>query len=276
MGSTEGNAPKSALGVPGYALVTGAGSGIGRAIVRLLAREASAGIALADINEAAVQAVQKEISELATNPNFKTVAIVVDVRNEDSCKAMVAKAVEAFGRVDYAVNCAGIGLKESVADTKMEDWERMIGINLTGVWLSMKAEMHQMRTQDPMPSSGAYAPTQRGSIVSIASLAAVNGLQRSGAYTAAKHGVAGLMRTAALDDPEIKNNCIVPGYIKTPLTSAPGEMRENALNKINNWTPMKRFGLPEEIAEGVVWLLGSRSNFVHGSMLTMDGGYLTQ
>lgn len=125
-------------------------------------------------------------------------------------------------------------------------------------------------------ASRAYAPMQHGAIVNIASLSAIAGLRHSGAYTAAKHGVAGITRTAALDYPEIKCNAIAPGYIKTPLTDAPGPMRDNALVKVNDWTPMKRFGLPEEIAEGVVWLLGSRSNFVHGSCLVMDGGYLTQ
>lgn len=124
--------------------------------------------------------------------------------------------------------------------------------------------------------SRAYAPMQRGAIVNIASLSAIAGLRHSGAYTAAKYGVAGITRTAALDYPEIKCNAIAPGYIKTSLTDAPGAMRDNALVKVNDWTPIKHFGLPEEIAEGVVWLLGSRSNFVHGACLVMDGGYLTQ
>lgn len=121
-----------------------------------------------------------------------------------------------------------------------------------------------------------YAPLQRGSIVNIASLAAVSGLYHSGAYTAAKHGVLGLTRTSSLDHPQVKQNAVVPGWIKTPLTDAPGEMRTNALDKANNWTPLKRFGLPEEVAEAVVWLLGDRSNFVHGNFVTIDGGYLTQ
>jgi NAD(P)-dependent dehydrogenase (short-subunit alcohol dehydrogenase family) len=120
----------------------------------------------------------------------------------------------------------------------------------------------------------AYQPLQSGAIVNIASLAAAAGLRHSGAYTASKHGVLGITRTAALDYPSVKINAIIPGYIKTPLVDAPGEMRNNALDKVNNWTPMKRFGLPQEIAEGIVWLLSSRSNFVHGSALTMDGGYL--
>jgi NAD(P)-dependent dehydrogenase (short-subunit alcohol dehydrogenase family) len=272
--TTQTNKPGSALGVPGFALVTGAASGIGRAIVRLLAKEGCAGIALADINEEAASKVQEELQGLATNPKFTSIIICVDVRVEKSVNTMVAQTVDKFGRIDYAVNCAGIGLKRPLADTTIDEWDRMMGINLTGVFLCLKAEVKAMMTQDPLQTDRAYAPLQRGSIVSIASLAAINGLRHSGAYTAAKHGVAGLTRTAALDYPEVKCNAIVPGYIKTPLTDAPGEMRTNALIKVNDWTPVQRFGLPEEIAEGVVWLLGYRSNFAHGSCLVMDGGYL--
>ncbi|KAK7700107.1 hypothetical protein SLS64_011125 [Diaporthe eres] len=259
-----------------YALVTGGASGIGRAIVRLLAREACAGIAVADINADALATVQKELVAIATNKDFKCIIVNVDVRDESSVAEMVKNTTESFGRIDYAVNCAGIGLKKPLADTDLKEWDRMMGINMTGVFLCMKAEINQMITQEPTVAYGAYAPMQRGAIVNIASLSAIAGLRHSGAYTAAKHGVAGITRTAALDYPEIKCNAIAPGYIKTPLTDAPGAMRDNALVKVNEWTPMKRFGLPEEIAEGVVWLLGSRSNFVHGSCLVMDGGYLTQ
>jgi len=104
----------------------------------------------------------------------------------------------------------------------------------------------------------------------------VAGLHHSGAYTAAKHGVVGVTRTSALDHPEVKSNAVVPGYIETPLTSVLGLMRDNALKKVNDWTPMRRFGRPEEVAESVVWLLGDRSNFAHGSCLTIDGGYMAQ
>jgi NAD(P)-dependent dehydrogenase (short-subunit alcohol dehydrogenase family) len=118
-------------------------------------------------------------------------------------------------------------------------------------------------------SLSTYAPLQRGSIVNIASLFGVTGGHHSGAYTAAKHGVVGITKTSCLDHPEIKSNAVVPGYIETPLTSKPGEMRNNALKKVEIWTPMQRFGRPEEVAEAVVWLLGDRSNFCHGSCLTM-------
>ncbi|KAI8648288.1 hypothetical protein NCS55_01498000 [Fusarium keratoplasticum] len=275
MASSTSSPHKSALGVPGSALVTGAGSGIGRATSLLLAREGCAGIALADFNEKAALAVKEEVTAVATNPNFKAVAVTADVRDENSVKAMIAEAVKAFGRLDYAVNCAGIGFKKAIGSTETPDWDRVLGTNLTGVFFCVREEIRQMEAQEPR-DNGTYAPLQRGSIVNIASLAAVSGLYHSGAYTAAKHGVLGLTRTSSLDHPQVKQNAVVPGWIKTPLTDAPGEMRTNALDKANNWTPLKRFGLPEEVAEAVVWLLGDRSNFIHGNVVTIDGGYLTQ
>lgn len=154
MNSLESNLRASALGVPGYALVTGGASGIGRAIVRLLAREACSGIAVADINADALMAVQKELIEIATNKTFKCITINVDVRDESSVTNMVRQATEHFGRIDYAVNCAGIGLKKPLADTDLKEWDRMMGINMTGVFLCMKAEINQMITQDPPTSSG--------------------------------------------------------------------------------------------------------------------------
>jgi NAD(P)-dependent dehydrogenase (short-subunit alcohol dehydrogenase family) len=147
MGSQGELITASALGVPGFALVTGAASGIGRAIVRLLAREGCAGIALTDINLPSAQTVQKELEALATNPDFKCVAIQVDVQDEQSIITMVKQTVGAFGRIDYAVNCAGIGLKKPLADTELQDWNRMIGINMTGVFLCLKAEVKQMMSQ---------------------------------------------------------------------------------------------------------------------------------
>lgn len=140
----------TALGVPGFALVTGAASGIGRAIVRLLAREGCAGIALADINLASAQTVQKELETITTNPDFKCVSIQVDVQDEQSIIAMVKQTVGAFERIDYAVNCAGIGMKKPLADTELQDWNRMIGINMTGVFLCLKAEVKQMMAQESL------------------------------------------------------------------------------------------------------------------------------
>ncbi|PNP38828.1 hypothetical protein TGAMA5MH_09051 [Trichoderma gamsii] len=263
------------LGITGFALVTGGGSGIGRATCLLLAREGCAGICVADISSKAASTVVAELQQVASNSSFKATQYALDVVDAKSVQMMITKVVEEFGRVDYAVNCAGIGaIKHGLAETGQDEWDRMIAVNLTGVFACVKEEIQQMMKQEPFQTS-TYAPLQRGAIVNIASLSGLVGLRHSGAYTAAKHGVVGITQTAALDYPEVKSNAVVPGYIKTPLTSVPGEMQRNALEKVNNWTPMKRFGLPEEVAEGIVWLLGSRSNFVHGTCLTIDGGYLS-
>lgn len=145
-GSTSHASP---LGVSGFALVTGAGSGIGRATCLLLAREGCAGLTLADFNEDSAQKVKEEVIQVATNPNFKAVTTLADVRVESSVKAMVALAVNTFGRLDYAVNCAGIGFKGAIGSTGTPDWDRVIATNLTGVFFCVREEIQQMEKQTP-------------------------------------------------------------------------------------------------------------------------------
>jgi len=140
---------KSALGVSGYALVTGAGSGIGRSICLLLAREGCAGITLADFNEKAAIAVKEELATIATNPEFKAIAVFADVRDEESVKSIVSETANMFGRIDYAVNCAGIGFKKAISDTETPDWDRVLGTNLTGVFFCVREEIRQMEAQEP-------------------------------------------------------------------------------------------------------------------------------
>lgn len=129
---------KSVLGVPGYTLVTGAGSGTGRAISLLLAREGCAGIKLADFNEKAAIAVKEELTNVATNPELKAITVPADVRDENSVKSMIAETVKAFGSLDYAVNCAGIWFKKAIGDTETPDWDRVLGTNLTGVFFCVR------------------------------------------------------------------------------------------------------------------------------------------
>ncbi|RGP78259.1 3-oxoacyl-acyl-carrier reductase [Fusarium longipes] len=263
------------LDVPGYALITGGGSGIGRATALLLAREGSAGIALADLAQGNMQNVKEELEAVATNAKFSCITIAVDVTDSLSVKTMVKMTVEVFGRLDYAVNSAGVAFKSLGIDTTMEDWDRIIGANLTGTFNSMKEEARQMLTQEPLDLNSP-APLQRGAIVNISSIAGMIGIRYSSAYVASKHGVSGLTKNFALDYPEIKINAVAPGYVATPMTAAPGEMSRNAKEKVANSVPLKRFGLPEEIAETIVWLLSSRSNFVHGTLIAVDGGYTAQ
>ena len=151
------NIPRSALGVPGFALVTGAGSGIGRAICLLLAREGSADILLADFKEDSAMVVRKEVIDAATNLEFKAVIARTDVRNGDSAKSMVSLTVKTFGRLDYAVNCIGIGFK-AISDTQLPDWDTVVSTNLTGVFLCIREEIQQMEKQRPRDNGQIQPP----------------------------------------------------------------------------------------------------------------------
>ena len=243
------------------ALVTGAGSGIGRATALAMARE-GAWVACADLSlESAKQTLKR--MEAAGGQG---VAIQVDVTDEASVQAMVAATVDAFGGLDIAFNNAGIaphqagpsGLK--LADVSLEQFNAVMAVNLTGVFLCLKHEVQEMRRR------GARA------IVNTASVAGLVGLRGGNAYPASKHAVVGLTKTAAADHAEehIRVNAICPGYIETPMTV---ESRERHGNRIIARTPMSRFGEPEEIAETVVFLCSDRAAFVTGSAWTADGGY---
>jgi len=140
------------LGISGFAVVTGGGSGIGRATSLLLAQEGCSGLALADVNQDGMNAVKEELGKVATHSSFKCITIVVDVRDAASVKNMVEETVKTFGRLDYAVNCAGIGLKKPFGETDISEWDRMIAINLTGTFSCVKEETLQMLKQDPPTS----------------------------------------------------------------------------------------------------------------------------
>lgn len=152
MGSAYSPA-RSALGVEGFALITGGGSGIGRCTALLLARENCQGIALADVNETGLAKVKAELESVATNPGFRCITVVVNVSDEASVRTMIAKVVEEFGRIDFAANIAGIGaVKGPIAEGTLENWNKMISVNLTGVWICAKEEIMQMMKQEPRNS----------------------------------------------------------------------------------------------------------------------------
>lgn len=153
MGSTSMQT-HSTLGVEGFALVTGGASGIGRCTSLLLAREYCRGIALADFNATNLAKVKVELEAAATNPDFRCITVIVDVSEEDSVRNMIATVVQEFGRIDFAANIAGIGaVKGPIAEGKLNDWNKMIAVNLTGVWLCAKEEILQMMKQEPRQSS---------------------------------------------------------------------------------------------------------------------------
>jgi len=242
------------------ALVTGAASGLGLATARAFA-EAGAAVALADWNAEAVQAAAATLSA----EGHRTLAIPCDVSDDAQVEAMVARTVATFGRLDAAYNNAGVQNQlAETADTTREDYNRVTGINLRGVWSCMKYELQQMRQQGS------------GTIVNCSSLGGLVGGAERGIYHAAKHGVLGLTKSAALEyaPKGIRVNAVCPGLIFTPMAEqmiAGGQ--EEALNGMLKMVPIGRFGRPEEVADVVLWLSSSASSLVVGQSIAVDGGY---
>jgi NAD(P)-dependent dehydrogenase (short-subunit alcohol dehydrogenase family) len=242
------------------ALVTGAGSGLGLAAAKAFA-QAGAAVVLADWDE---QAVRNAAEELA-DQGHKALAIRCDVADDAQVEAMVKQTVDTFGRLDAAYNNAGVqNVVAEAADAPRDDYDRVMAINLRGVWSCMKFELQQMRKQGS------------GAIVNCSSLGGLVGAPGRGTYHAAKHGVLGLTKSAALEYAArgIRINAICPGLIHTPMADqmiAAGQ--GDAIDAMLKDVPIGRLGRSEEIADAVLWLCSPFSSFVIGHALAIDGGY---
>ena len=245
------------------ALVTGGGSGIGRATSLAYAREGARAV-VADVNVEGGEETVQQIKEAGG----EAILVHADVAKPDDTQAMVDKAVEAFGSLDCAFNNAGISGRERwlTHEYPEEDWDRVTSINLKGVWLCMKAEIPQMQKQGG------------GVIVNTASVAGLVGIRGTAAYIAAKHGVAGLTKAAALEyaDQGIRVNAVCPGYIRTPLVQGIFDTVEGYEDQVKSRHPVGRLGEPSEIAEAVLWLSSDAASFVTGHNMAVDGGYVAQ
>lgn len=274
------------MDVPGFALITGAASGIGRACALAFANEGSAGVALLDVNQEALAATKAEIEGTITAQNAsrdkpcQVEIYPINVTNEDQVTQVVNEAAQKFGRLDYVVNAAGIAIKHEggAAFAKTEDWQRVVDTNLTATFFVLRAAAQIMLKQEPIVSAIDGRPLQRGSIVNFGSIQSVVGITLSTAYTATKHAVIGLTRTASEDYAKegLRINAICPGYTETPMTTKNPQVLTAMEARIEIAVPMQRMGNPKEIADGVLYLAGGRSSFVTGSALMVDGGYTSR
>jgi NAD(P)-dependent dehydrogenase (short-subunit alcohol dehydrogenase family) len=245
-------------------LITGAASGIGRATA-VEAHAEGARLLLSDVNEAAGRELASQISGDSAIAAFQP----CDVTSEADVEALVRQAVDDHGRLDGAFNCAGIlGPLGNIGDTAFEDFKQILEVDLNGVFLCTKHEVRVM------------AERGSGSIVNMASAAGLIGWPAAAGYVAAKHGVVGLTKSAALEYAPhgVRVNSMCPSYVETPMVEK--DLFEDALGndevliaaaRANH--PIGRFGRPEEIAAATVWLLSDKASFVTGTAMSVDGGY---
>jgi NAD(P)-dependent dehydrogenase (short-subunit alcohol dehydrogenase family) len=242
------------------AIVTGGSSGIGKATALAFAKK-GAKVVIVDWKE------NNETLNLIKASGGEAIFIKCDVSKTTDVKAMAEKTIEAFGRLDYAFNNAGIeGIAASTQDCTEENWDKTIGVNLKGIWLCMKYEIPEILKQG------------KGVIINCASVAGLVGFAGLPAYVASKHGVVGLTKTAALECAKlgIRVNAVCPGVIQTPMIDRLTGKTKEAVEQFTGLEPVGRFGQPEEIANAVVWMCSDEASFITGHAMAVDGGFVAQ
>ncbi|WP_247731364.1 SDR family NAD(P)-dependent oxidoreductase [Halovivax limisalsi] len=245
------------------ALVSGAASGIGRAAAKRFAEE-SASVVAVDIDE---EGGEETVSQIESDGGEVTF-VETDVTDRDDVAAAVETAVDTYGGLDVAFNNAGIeGEQVGFGDQSDDNWERVVDINLTGVFYAMREEIPAM-----LESDGG------GAIINTASIAGILGFPNLSPYVASKHGVVGLTRSAAVEfaAEDIRVNAVLPGVIDTPMVQRSGEADPESTERTIAAIPAQRLGEPEEIASTVVWLGSEDASYVTGQPITVDGGYSVQ
>ncbi|KXG49702.1 Short-chain dehydrogenase/reductase SDR [Penicillium griseofulvum] len=277
---------------PGVAVITGAGgtgrlstrninirhsrnTGIGAATTKAFAAAGCNQIAITDLNEKSLNQTAEAIT--SRYPDVRLLVKAGNVADDQFADSFIDAVVQDFGRVDYAVNCAGIlGKSLPSTETSLEEFDRVNNINYRGCWLSSRAELRQMVKQSGLPSHDVNRPPQRGAVVNVASQLGIVSRPDAPAYCASKAAVIGMTRADAIDYSKdgIRVNCVCPGVIETPLVMEKPEVRDAIMPAVQT-APMKRMGQPAEVADAILFLCSTQASFVQGHAMVVDGGYIT-
>lgn len=245
------------------AVITGAASGIGRESAMAFSRK-GVRVTVSDVQEEKLN----ETARLIEEKGGEVLTVKADVSKEEEVRNLIARTEETFGRIDYLCNNAGVGgALNSTANYTTEEWDRVINVNLRGQWLCMKYAIPVMLT------------TGGGSIVNVTSILGSVGFENAPAYVAAKHGLEGLTKTAAIEYSAkgIRVNSVAPGFIETPMLEKAGITTDPEVKRsIVALHPIGRLGKPEEIAAAIVWLCSEEASFITGQTLLADGGYTSR
>ncbi|KAI9727522.1 MAG: hypothetical protein M1828_006464 [Chrysothrix sp. TS-e1954] len=266
------------MAVNGYALITGAGSGIGRETAFTFAENGAAGVVLADINYASVQEVAIKAKTLATNSECHIVAVEADVTDKTSVQQMIDRALAAFGRIDYAVNSAGIGTKTDrpISDMDLQEYETINDVNYRGLLFCVGAESKAMLEQEErfVEHRNGRRSVGKGAIVNITSLASFTPAPYKVHYVASKFAAMGITKTAALElcRQGIRVNAVCPGWIDTPLSNEEMERSPSIADVLKRAAPLGRIGKVEEVSGVVHFLCSPAASFVNGEGWIVDSG----
>ena len=259
-------------------LVTGAASGIGRACAEILVEEGCTRLVLCDLNQKGLEETSRELKKL--EDSVKTVHVAGDMTKEADVDRMIEEAVSAFSEIHYCINCAGVTSKPRLRTHELdaEAYDRVMNINMRGVWLCERAQLRQLMKQPAgLHSHRRFAgiPPQRGAIVNISSIFGLTAHPTAGAYPASKAGVLGLTRTDAVAYAAdgIRVNAICPGFINTPLFEQARAAGAD-YSKLVGLIPFQRMGTAREVAEATVWLASERASYVSGVELPVDGAWV--
>ncbi|VUC26546.1 unnamed protein product [Clonostachys rosea] len=262
----------ASLGLKGSAIITGAGGALGRAIAQSLARHGVSKIGGLDISTSGLDGTKNTLAE--AYPAVEFLPVQADLASADSTSEAICKVISAFGRIDYAINNAGVGQELAPSgDTSVEEFDRVMNVNFRGLWLCEKYELRQMEKQEAR-AVNPFNPSikEKGSIVNVSSVLGFMAMPHLGVYNSSKHATLGLTRTDAIDYAKkgIRVNTVAPGFIDTPLLL---ESTRKALKTTIDRIPQGRLASPEEVADAVTFLLCGLATHITGVTLPVDGGF---